>query len=283
MSQLALYFDAEGELFEQRSFSNGGRYWYARDFMQMLGYDTYTSFRNAINRAVGTCTTLGIPVEENFLQVQRAIDGETCQDFKLSRFACYLVAMNGDIRKPQVAAAQAYFAGIAEAAQRFIESAQEVERLGIREEITDRERGLSGVAKQAGVEVYAFFQNAGYRGMYNMDMARLKELKGLPNPSRTLLDFMGKRELAGNLFRLTETEATLKSQGTRGQAAAEVVAHRVGQRVRKEMIASDGTRPEDLPLERDIKEVRKELKQTARTLKRLDQPVPPKKKLSRPD
>jgi DNA-damage-inducible protein D len=267
MPELAFFFASEGALFEQRGFSNGGRYWYARDFMQMLGYETYSGFRNAINRAVGTCTTLGIPVDENFLRVERDIEGQKVADHKLSRFACYLVAMNGDVRKPHVAAAQAYFAGLAEAARQYIESAQEVERLGIRDEVTDRERSLSGVAKQAGVEVYAFFQNAGYRGMYNMDLGRLKEFKGLPDPGRSLLDFMGKRELVGNLFRITETEATIKSQGTSGQRDAEVVAHRVGERVRKEMMASDGTRPEDLPLERDIRDVRKELKKTARTLK----------------
>jgi DNA-damage-inducible protein D len=273
MTELALYFDSDGALFEQHGFSNGGRHWYARDFMQMLGYESYAGFRNAINRAVGTCTTLGIPVDENFLRFDREVEGRVVSDYKLSRFACYLVAMNGDVRKPHVAAAQAYFAGLAEAARQYIESAQEVERLGIRDEVTDRERSLSGVAKQAGVETYAFFQNSGYRGMYNMDLGRLKEFKGLPDHNRSLLDFMGKRELAGNLFRITETEATIKSQATRGQRAAEVVAYRVGERVRKEMMASDGTRPEDLPLERDIRDVHKELKQTARTLKKLDRPA----------
>jgi DNA-damage-inducible protein D len=111
-----------------------------------------------------------------------------------------------------------------------------------------------------------------------MDLGKLKEFKGLPDPGRSLLDFMGKRELAGNLFRITETEATIKSQETRGQRAAETIAYRVGQRVRKEMMESDGTRPEDLPLERDIRDVRKELKQTARKLKNLDAPLARSKK-----
>ncbi len=277
MSALALYFNPESALFEQSGFSNGERYWFATDFMKMLGYETYAGFRGAINRAIGACTTIGIPVEENFIRVEREVDGKLGADHKLSRFACYLVAMNGDTRKPQVAAAQAYLAGLAEATRQYAESALEVERLGIRDDLTDRERSLSGVAKQAGVETYSFFQNAGYRGMYNMSLNDLKELKGIPDLKRSLLDFMGKRELAGNLFRITETEATLKSQATHGQRSAEVVAQRVGERVRKEMLASDGTRPEDLPLERDIKDVRRELKKTEKTLKGLDRQAPKKK------
>lgn len=279
-ADLARYFDEDGALFESRGFSNGGRYWYARDFMQMLGYETYASFQKAINRAIGTCTTLGVPIDENFLRVQREVDSQTLADFKLSRLACYLVAMNGDVRKPEVARAQAYFATLAELARRaFEEAATNIERLSIREEVTDRERSLSGVAKRAGVDVYAFFQNAGYRGMYNLDLSRLKIRKGLTDPDRSLLDFMGKRELAANLFRINETEAAIKSRGTQGQHAAEVVATEVGRRVRREMMASDGTAPEQLPLERDLREVRKEMKAAARKLTKLDKPAKGRKKL----
>ena len=91
-----------------------------------------------------------------------------------------------------------------------MESHDEFERVAIRDDVSDRERSLSGIAKAAGVTQYAFFQNAGYRGMYNMDLGKLKERKGIPNPKRSLLDYMDKRELAGNLFRITETEARLK-------------------------------------------------------------------------
>lgn len=272
MNDLVPYFDNDGERFEDCGLSNGARYWFARDFMGMLGYESFQSFENAINRAVATCTTLQIPVQENFQQCRREVDGESVSDFKLSRFACYLVAMNGDVRKPAVAQAQAYFAKLAEAAQDYIRAVQDVERVQIRDEIADRERGLSSAAKKAGVTEYHYFQNAGYRGMYNMDLSRLKDMKGLRDPKRSLLDFMGKRELAGNLFRLTETEAKLKTDQAGGQRAAEGVAFDVGRKVRNMMIETDGSRPEFLPLEGDIKDVKKGLKQAHKELRRIDRP-----------
>ena len=103
-------------------------------------------------------------------------------------------------------------------------------------------------------------------------------MKGLRDSSRSLLDFMGKRELAGNLFRITETEAKLKSERVSGQRPAENVALNVVKIVRAIMIENTGTRPELLPLAGDIKNVRKGLKETARELKKLDKPKKPGKK-----
>jgi len=269
LADIVPYFEQDGQLFENQGFSNGERHWYATVFMRMLGYESMQSFEQAINRAIGTCTTLGIPVVENFEQVTREVDGDPTDDYKLSRFACYLVAMNGDVRKPQVAQAQAYFAKVAEAMRQY-QCGEEVQRLQIRDEISGRERSLASTASRAGVTQYGIFQNAGYRGMYNLDINTLKLMKGLKDRSRSLLDFMGKRELAGNLFRLTETEAKLKGERINGQRPAEDAAYRVGQKVRAMMIDNTGTRPELLPLAGDIHNVRKGLKQTAKELKLRD-------------
>jgi DNA-damage-inducible protein D len=264
-------FGADGEAFELVGQSNGNRFWYARTFMEMLGYESFASFEQAINRAIGTCTTLGISVLDNFQQCDRDVDGSKVVDYKLSRFACYLVAMNGDVRKPAVAAAQAYFASLAEAARQYVEAVQDVERVQIRDEISERDKSLMSTAKRAGVGDFALFHNAGYLGMYNMHLGKLKALKGLPD-GRTLLDFMDKRELAGNLFRFTETEARLKSERVSGQRPAENVAFQVGRKVRKIMMDSDGTAPESIPLSSDIKDVRRGLKKTAREFTKLDTP-----------
>jgi DNA-damage-inducible protein D len=274
--ELVAYFDDAGQEFEERGISNGSRFWYATDLMTMLGYTGMDAFEKAINKAIATCTTLGIPVMENFEQCRREAGAR--MDYKLSRFACYLVAMNGDTRKPQVARAQVYFARLADAAQRYVQSVQDVERVQIREDISERERSLAGTAKRAGVDNYAFFQNAGYRGMYNMDLSRLKKQKGMKDTGRSLLDFMDKRELAGNLFRVTETEARLQSERVRGQRPAEIVAEGVGRKVRQIMIENTGTRPELLPLTSDIKKVRTSLKQTAKEMKRIDSGRKPKLK-----
>jgi DNA-damage-inducible protein D len=265
-------FEGHGEEFEQRGLTNGGKYWLASHFMEWLGYTSFASFEQAVNKAIGVCTTLSIPVLENFQQVTTG----GLPDYKLSRFACYLVAMNANVQKPQVAAAQAYFATLAEAARQYIQDANDIERVQIRGEVSEREKSLSAAAKIAGVEQYAFFQNAGYRGMYNMDLAQLKKTKGLKTGSaefnRSLLDFMDKRELAGNLFRITETEAKLKKDETHGQKPAEDVAHTVGQKVRKIMIDNTGEKPEYIPLAGDIAKVKKGIVQTMKELFRLDKP-----------
>jgi len=265
-------FQADGHTFEAAGLTNGGRYWFAREFMKMLGYESYGSFEQAINKAIGTCTTLKIPVVENFQQGERQISGAAVQDFKLSRFACYLVAMNGDVRKPAVAAAQAYFATLAEAARQYMEAA-DVERVQLRDEISERERSLSSTARQHGVDRYQFFQNEGYRGMYNMNLNVLKEKKGLADKKRSLVDFMNPRESAANNFRLAETEAKIVATGVHGQRPAERVAFEVGRKVRNMMIETDGTRPESIPLAEDINDVRKNLKQTAKEFVKLDKPV----------
>lgn len=128
----------------------------------MLGYESETGFSHALNRAIGTCTTLGISVLENFVQCQRPTPDGPVSDYKLSRFACYLVAMNGDVEKPAVAAAQAYFATLAEAQRQFMEAAQGVERVQIRDEISERNKSLMSTAKKSGVVDFGLFNDAGY-------------------------------------------------------------------------------------------------------------------------
>jgi len=119
MTALELFSEGSCGSFESFSQNNGNTSWYARDLMNMLGYENFDSFEGAcINKAIGACTTLRIPVLENFQQVDRDLAGRIVRDYKLSRFACYLTAMNGDVKKPAVAAAQAYFASMAEAVRK---------------------------------------------------------------------------------------------------------------------------------------------------------------------
>jgi DNA-damage-inducible protein D len=251
---------------------NGFTHWTAREYMVMLGYESYEAFRKAINKAISTCTTLDIDVSENFQQTTIDIASRPEKDFRLSRFACYLVAMNADPKKLQVAQAQAFFAATAETIRRYVDNAEDVERVLIREEVSTHEKALNSAAKTAGVseQGFALFQNAGYRGMYNMNLSQLKKHKGLQQASRSLLDFMGKDELAANLFRITQTELKLKNDQVRGQNNAERVAEDVGKKVRKTMLDISGTKPEDMELTEDIKKVRTSLKQTHKGLNQID-------------
>lgn len=262
--------------FEDFAHSNGATFWYAREFMRMLGYSDWSTFRRGVlQRACNACMSLQISVTDNFRETNIIIDGREQVDFKLTRFACYLIAMNGDPKKPQIAEAQAYFAGLAEAFREYIEAQEQVERVLVRAEISDQERSLSSVAKAQGVENYAFFQNAGYLGMYNMHIGQLRQRKGVPN-GRSPLDFMGSTELAANLFRITQTEEKIRNEAIRGQAALEETAKGVGRKVRRTMEEISGTRPEDLKPAEDIREVHKQLRATSREFQQMDMlPAPP--------
>jgi DNA-damage-inducible protein D len=263
------HFDNDKQNFDDFGLENGMRFWYARQFMSMLGYEDFTSFKRAINKAMIACDALGIGMEGNFIQINREIDGNVVQDYKMSRFACYMTAMNGDSKKTEVASAQAYFVTLAESMRQYIEQSQNVERVLIRGDISEREKSLHGTAKTAGIENYAYFQNAGYMGMYNMSLNRLKTLKRIPD-SRSPLDFMGKAELAANLFRITQTEAKIKNESISGQSSLEKTAKDVGVKVRHTMIEISGTNPENLPVADDIKEVKKELKLTNKKFLKMD-------------
>jgi DNA-damage-inducible protein D len=262
--------------FEDIGQENGFRYWWASDFCRCLGYEDYNSFQKAINRAIGACSTLGIPNEENFVSVTRDINGKPVKDHKLSRFACYLTAMNGDVNKPRVAQAQTYFAVMAESFRQYLADAEAIERVNIRDEVSGREKSLGHTAKAAGVTEYALFQNAGYRGMYNMNLTSLKVYKKMPASGKSLLDYMGKAELAANLFRITQTEAKIVNESISGQKSCERAAEKVGKTVRETMIKISGQSPEALPLKEDIQSARKNLKQAHKGFKKLDQNRPKK-------
>lgn len=257
--------------FESLAKSNGGLYWSARKFAKFLGYSDYKSFRRVIDRAVSACMRLRIPVTENFLGVQGIIDDQMVTDTKLSRFACYLVAMNADSRKEKVAKAQVYLAGLADSFREYLEASEDVDRLVIRGDIADEEKTLSAVAHSHAVLSYPFFQNAGYRGMYNMNLIDLKQLKQMPS-SRSPLDFMYSTELAANLFRITQTKEKIQNEGITGQANLERAHQTVGRTIRNTMQELSGTLPETLPTAPDIKATEKRLRDAHRTLKKLDAP-----------
>lgn len=265
MSELNVFhYDDNGTpTFEELGKANGSRYWLEEDLQKSLGYVGDGSFRKAVMRAMQACLSLGFGCEDNFILK----DGK----YRLTRFACYLVAMNGDSKKPEVAAAQLYFAALAETFQNHVDHAEGIDRLLVRDEVKDGMKSLQGTAKSHGVQNYAFFMNAGYRGMYNMDLTRLASAKGLRADERgKLLDRMNKEELAANLFRITQTDAKIKLDDIRGQRGLETAAFDVGQKVRKTMMDISGVAPENLPLAEPIQEVKKKLKLTNRKFKMID-------------
>ena len=260
------HFDEQRRSFEDYGHENGFKYWLASDLQKILGYENYGTFFGVINKAIGVCMSLGVPLQETFVQHIHDVDGKQINDFKLSRFACYLTTMNADSKKANVAAAQVYFATIADICELHNQEVERVDRLVARDKISDREKTLNSTVKAAGIQNYAYFQGAGYRGMYNMPLARLKQLRGIKD-SKTPLDYMGSTELAANLFRITQTEEKIKNDNIRGQSALENTAENVGREVRNTMMRISGTPPEALPVMEDIANAKKELKETRKKLK----------------
>ena len=237
-------------------------FWLARDLQQPLDYDKWENFRNVIEKAKMSCKTLGINPSYHFADVKKMIDiGKGAQreieDVALTRYGCYLVAMNGDTDKPQIAASQAYFA-VQTRKQELIEQHNSVEdRLKLRDRVRVANKELNSVAKNTGVFNYAFFHAAGYKGLYGgLNISEIKQQKGI-GVKEDLLDRAGHAELAANEFRITQTEIRLQKQHAHGQKQAEEIHNFVGKEVRETMRKASGTMPEDLPAEPPIKQLEK--------------------------
>ena len=244
--------------FEDFKQENGITYWWASDLMKMLGYPNMKSFQKVLDRATKAFVSLNIPHYENIVAVQRENEGEFTQDFKLTRFACYMVVMNGDPKKTEVAQAQVYFAQQTRKFELYIENNQEIDRILIREELTEGNKSLNSVVKNAGIKDYARFTNAGYLGMYNMPSWKLEQKRGVKKGK--LMDNMGRTELAANLFRVTQTEERIKNKGIKGQVNLEQTHYNVGKEVRDIIQKNVGKSPENLPQEKQLPEVKKNLK-----------------------
>ena len=251
----------------------GQEYWSARDLYKLLGYTEYGKFLPAIERAKEACKNSGQLVADHFADVSEMIKIATgtekealrqVANFNLSRYACYLIAQNGDPRKEEIALAQTYFA-IQTRKQEIHElQVEDGKRVYLRDEMKEHNRELAKAAKEAGVINYANFQDFGYIGLYGglrqKDIHARKRLK----KSQAILDHMGSEELAANLFRATQAQAKLKRENILGQDKANKAHHDVGKKVRQTIKELGGTMPEQLPTPESIKESKKRLKIVAK-------------------
>ena len=162
--------------------------------------------------------------------------------------------MNADPKKPEVAKAQVYFIEQTRKFEILVQNSQEIERITIRDEIKEGNKSLSSVASRAGVTDYAKFSNAGYMGLYNMNNWQLARRRNIDK--RDLQDYMGRAELAANLFRITQTEERIKNRNIKGQANLESTHQDVGREVREVILRNTGKNPEQLPLARKLQDPR---------------------------
>ena len=237
---------------------NGTEFWYARELQKALEYTEYGKFLPVIEKAIEACRKTGFDEGNHFAHVSEMVrigsGAERKMDsYKLSRYACYLIVMNGDPRKEVIALGQTYFAvktrqkEISDAATQLSEDEK---RLAIRDEVTVRNKFLASSAKAAGVETpvdYAVFQNRGYQGLYNgLGMKDIHKRKGLKK-NEQILDHMGATELAANLFRITQTDDKLRRENIKGKEKANEAHFAVGKKVRQTIAELGGTMPENLP------------------------------------
>ncbi|HEY4514779.1 MAG TPA: DNA damage-inducible protein D [Candidatus Paceibacterota bacterium] len=251
--------------FEQikRIDENGVEYWTARELMTALGYSKWSNFEEVIKKAQKASVSSGQFVENHFADIGKMVEiGSSAvretRDFKLDRYACYLIAQNGDSNKKEIALAQTYFA-IQSRKQEILESLPEVEkRLMIRGEVSIGNKKLFKTARQAGVSNFGLFNDAGYKGLYGASLAQIENKKKIKKGE--LLDRAGATELAANLFRITQTDEKLQKDGTSTDLEAKRTHFMVGEKVRQTIKDIGGELPENLNSEKHIKELKKEVR-----------------------
>ena len=242
-------------------------YWYGREIMPLLGYKKWDNFQKVLKQSMVSCENSNISVLDHFLEVKKMVDigsktKRKISDYKLSRYACYLIAQNGDSRKKSISLAQTYFA-IQTRKQELLERdyntlSEDEKRIYQRFLTRKGNLSLNKAAKDAGVKNFDKFHNAGYKGLYNGETADdIAKRKGL-RYREEILDNMGSEELVDNLFRIVQTEQKLKREKIRGEQQSNDIHYTMGKDIRGFIKKQGGTMPEDLPTpKKSLKELEK--------------------------
>ena len=245
----------------------GNEYWEARELQQILGYKEWRYFSTVIEKAQVACSQSNNNINSNFgvntKIVKTGVSSKTIIDYKLSRYACYLIVQNANPKIKAVALGQTYFAvqtrkmELTEA--EYSKLTENEKRLYRRRQTKDGNKILYKIAKEKGVKNFDKFTNAGYQGLYNGETANdIAKRKGL-RYREDILDNMGSVELGANIFRITQTEALLEKQEQPNEKIATNTHYKVGAAVRDTIKKLGGTMPEDLPTpEKSLKELEKE-------------------------
>ncbi len=262
--------EINGNLFESIKHidESGMEFWYARELKDVLSYKEWRKFENVIDKAKQSCENSEMNALDHFVGVDKTIPmpkgaEKVVLDYKLTRYACYLIAQNGDSRKKVIALAQTYFAiqtRKQELTEKEYSMLTEDEKRFYKRDLTRKGNySLNQAAKEAGVKNFDKFHNAGYRGLYNGETADdIAKRKGL-RYREDILDNMCSEELAANLFRITQTESRLKREKVDTENKANQTHFEVGAKIRETIKDLGGTMPEDLPTpKKSLKELEKE-------------------------
>lgn len=242
-------------------------YWEARELQKVLEYKEWRNFKKVLDKAMITCVQSKINILEQFVEFNKPIKGghgniQIVEDYKLSRYACYLIVQNGDPKKEVIAFGQTYFAVQTrkmEINEREYSDLTEEEKRFYQRNLTKKGNySLNQTAKKVGVKNFDRFHNAGYKGLYNGETANdIAKRKGL-RYREDILDNMCSEELAANLFRITQTDSNLKKHNIKGASKANKIHYNIGKNIREVIEKNGGTMPEKLPTPRkSLKEMEK--------------------------
>ncbi len=244
-------------------------FWLARDLMVVLGYSTWRKFAEAIDRAKEACKTSNQPLESHFLPAPaKSSGGRPKEDYFLTRFACYLIAQNGDPRKPQIALAQTYFATQTRKQELLEQREKENKRLEAREKLKDTEDKIESTVYQRGIKLhveFATFKNKHIEALYGgIGAGQLKKVRNIPS-GRSLADFDSHVELRAKDFALAMTDYNIKEKNIIGKEAmnAEVIKN---SKETRQALLNRGIKPELIKPEEDLKLVKARRKKEEKQL-----------------
>lgn len=241
-------------------------YWYARQLARLLGYVEWRNFENAIARARASCEAYGQAPAKHFVATSTMVEvgsgaRRKQRDFFLSRYACRLIAMNGDPSKTEIASAQAYFVTQTHRMEQVDQMEKDVHRLTARERVSNGVKRISDIAHDIGVERFGLLHAARWLPMYDKpNMAAIREAKGL-EPGEDVLNRLGAWELSAHDFAIGMAAQRLLDESVTGEKAAISVQREVAQSVRRTIVGNLGYGPEKLPAEEPIKAVKKRVEQ----------------------